>query len=173
MLANNFPGWPRSALPAQWARGYWEDETGEVPAKSCFNSRRCTITPGKTVAWVYSFCEDPGGCFFYILIPASYILQETQSSPPAPPRFLLWGLLLLQMYCNAAFHSPNPVCNVSKRDRRRQADRSDRCCARSERGFSLLLPVSLQIKVWVRGTASLDRCLSAGGWSCISSGVSL
>lgn len=81
MLANNFPGWPRSVLPAQWARGYWEDETGEVPAKSCFNSRRCTITPGKTVAWVYSFCEDPGGCFFYILIPASYILQETQRSP--------------------------------------------------------------------------------------------
>ena len=168
MLANNFPGCPRSALPAQWAQGYWEDETGEVPAKSRFNSRRCTITPGKTVAWVYSFCEDPGGCFFYILIPASYILQETRSPP-----FLLWWLLLLQMYCNPTFHSPNPVCNVSKRDRRRQADCLDRWCMHSERGFSLFLPFSLQINPWVQGTASLDRCLSAGGWSCISSVVSL
>lgn len=81
LLANNFPGCPSSVLPAQWAQGYWEEETGEMPAKSRFNSRRCTIAPGKTVAWVYSFCEDPGGCFFFILIPASYILQETQSSP--------------------------------------------------------------------------------------------
>lgn len=77
---NNLPG---SALPAQWARGHREDETGEVPAESPFSSRHCTVTPGKTVAWVYSFCEDPGGCFFYILIPASYLLQDSRTFPPS------------------------------------------------------------------------------------------
>lgn len=61
---SELPWLPSSALPARWAQGHWEDETGEVPAcltvaDSRFNSRVCTVTPGKTLAGVYSFCEDP------------------------------------------------------------------------------------------------------------------
>lgn len=103
-----------------------------MPAESL---KHCTLTPGKTVAQVYSFCDNSKECFFHFLIPASYILQNTWTFPPS-----LSGRCYLYRSIAMWFHSPNSVCDVPKGDCWRQADRLDRWCLTLERGFFSLLP---------------------------------